>query len=73
MTDKLDRYAAVFVSLIAVAIIIMFATTLAITNNDTAEIGGTSVPANIRCTEDEVIGFVGVDELSCIHYEEVGK
>lgn len=35
-----------------------------------AEIGGTPVPA-VSCEEDEVIGFVGVDELACVHIDSL--
>lgn len=32
-------------------------------------IGGTAVPNNLECQEDEVIGFVGVDTLGCVHID----
>lgn len=33
-----------------------------------ATIGGTSVPDDLHCEEDEVIGFHGVpDHLACLH------
>lgn len=37
---------------------------------DTATIGGTRVPA-VECAEDEVISWLGVDTLGCVHYENV--
>lgn len=39
---------------------------------DGAEIGGTYVPA-VHCQEDEAIFWVGVDELGCVHADEVSK
>lgn len=39
-------------------------------NLDPTTIGGTSVPA-IHCEEDEVISWIGIDALGCVHYEEV--
>ncbi len=39
---------------------------------DTATIGGTSVPA-LECQEDEVISWVGIDTLDCVHFEDVAK
>ena len=38
---------------------------------DTSTIAGTLVPANLDCAEDEVIAFVDVDTLACVHYENV--
>ncbi len=38
--------------------------------HDHATIAGLDVPA-IHCQEDEVIGWIGVDTLGCINYEEV--
>ena len=35
-----------------------------------ATIGGTEVP-NVQCAEDEVIAFTGIDQLSCVHIEQV--
>ncbi len=32
-------------------------------------VGGTRVPRGLRCYEDEVIGFTGVDTLDCIHID----
>lgn len=37
---------------------------------DTATIGGTRVPA-VECAEDEVISWLGVDTLGCVHYENL--
>lgn len=37
---------------------------------ETATIGGTRVPA-IECAEDEVISWLGVDTLGCVHFEDV--
>lgn len=35
---------------------------------DVATIGGTPVPSDLHCEEDEVIGFVGLpDTLVCVH------
>ncbi len=34
-----------------------------------ASIGGTFVPDALRCTEDSVIAFVGVDTLDCVHID----
>ena len=39
-------------------------------DSDIATIAGLDVPA-VHCQEDEVIGWIGVDTLGCIHYEEV--
>jgi hypothetical protein len=34
-----------------------------------ATVGGTPVPDDLHCEEDEVIGFHGVpDDLACLHY-----
>ena len=38
--------------------------------HDHATIAGLDVPA-VHCQEDEVIGWIGVDTLGCINYEEV--
>ena len=35
-----------------------------------ASIGGTSVPS-IACEEDEVISWVGIDSLGCVHFENI--
>ena len=35
-------------------------------------IGGIEVPVNLACQEDEVITFVGVDELGCVHIDAIG-
>jgi len=32
-------------------------------------VGGALVPRGLRCQEDEIIGFVGVDTLGCVHVE----
>ena len=32
-------------------------------------IGSTSVPHVLQCAEDEVISFVGIDTLDCVHLE----
>ena len=37
--------------------------------SDAASIGGTFVPDALRCAEDEVIAFVGVDTLDCVHID----
>jgi len=34
-----------------------------------SSIGGTLVPYGLRCQEDEVIAFVGIDALGCRHVE----
>jgi len=34
-----------------------------------ASIGGTNVPRDLHCQEDEVISFVGIDKLGCIHLD----
>lgn len=36
-----------------------------------ASIGGTNVPATLRCAEDEVIAFVNVDTLNCVHIDRL--
>lgn len=36
-----------------------------------AVVGGTSVPAALHCEEDELIGFVGIDRLGCVHWESI--
>lgn len=54
----------VYVLLVAVSL------TLALHSHDTATIGGTDVPA-IHCQEDEVISWIGIDTLGCVHYENV--
>ena len=36
-----------------------------------ATIAEQSVPSNLHCQEDEVIGFIGIDKLGCINVEEV--
>ncbi len=43
--------------------------TLAVGPYDHATIAGLDVPA-VHCAEDEVIGWIGVDTLGCINYEE---
>lgn len=32
-------------------------------------IGGTPVPYGLDCVEDEVISFIGVDTLACVHID----
>ena len=49
------------------ALVIMFAVACAVTG---ASIGGTTVPA-LDCAEDEMIGFVAVDTLGCVHHEKI--
>lgn len=39
--------------------------------DDPATIGGTAVPGDLTCQEDEAITFVSVDTLTCVHIEEV--
>jgi hypothetical protein len=44
------------------------ASTLGVQSCDGATVGGTPVPADLHCNEDEVIGFHGVpDDLACLH------
>ena len=43
---------------------------LTVLPHDHATIAGLDVPA-VHCQEDEVIGWIGVDTLGCINYEEV--
>lgn len=41
-------------------------------SNDTSTIGGTPVPNDLHCAEDEVIGFDGIpDTLICIHIDDL--
>lgn len=40
---------------------------------DYATVGGTEVPRSLECEEDEVIGWLGVDTLGCVHVEEIGE
>lgn len=42
---------------------------LACAQSSYSSIGGTHVPMGLRCTEDEMIGFIGIDTLGCIHIE----
>ena len=39
--------------------------------SDPATVGGTAVPGDLACEEDEVITFTAADELGCVHYQEV--
>lgn len=34
-------------------------------------IGGTIIPSNLHCQEDEVIEFIGMDTLACVHAEQL--
>lgn len=34
-------------------------------------IGGTEVPYGLDCVEDEVISFVGIDTLGCVHIDNL--
>ena len=36
-----------------------------------ASIGETDVPATLQCKEDEVIGWVWMDTLACVHIETI--
>lgn len=36
-----------------------------------SSIGGTEVPANLHCEEDELIGFIGKNTLGCIHIDKL--
>lgn len=41
-------------------------------HHDAATIGGTPVH-ELACEEDEVISWVGIDTLDCVHFEDVAK
>lgn len=34
-------------------------------------IGGTPVPEGLDCYEDEVIGFIAIDTLGCVHIDNL--
>ena len=36
---------------------------------DGATIGGTPVPSDLHCQEDEAIQFIGIDTLGCVHID----
>ena len=40
-------------------------------NEPTSSIGGTDVPGNLSCQEDEVIAFSRPNSLACVHFEDV--
>ena len=46
-----------------------FPTAEAVSSTPWPSIGGTFVPAELACAEDEIIGFTGPDTLVCIHVE----
>lgn len=50
--------------------VVAVASTLGLQSCDNATIGGTPVPKDLHCEEDEVIGFHGVpDDLACLHID----
>lgn len=69
-----ERAGIIAIGLAMIAITLGFAgVALGIANRSTDEatIGGTEVPYGLECMEDEVIGFIEVDGLGCVHIEEV--
>lgn len=67
MTDK------ILLALFACTILFVSGMLLgAVLQGDAATIGGTSVP-HLECQEDEVISWVGIDTLDCVHFEDVAK
>ena len=51
-----------------IGVILLIASTLGVTGN-VATIGGTQVPPDLACEEDEVIAFVWKDTLRCVHID----
>jgi hypothetical protein len=45
------------------------ATTPTLYTSETSSVGGALVPDGLHCQEDEIIGFVAVDTLGCVHVE----
>lgn len=59
------------IMIIAVSsILLALALTLVLHGHDNTTIGGTEVPA-IHCAEDEVISWIGIDTLGCVHFENI--
>ena len=56
--------------LVTAIVLIFVSAVLQLHGHDHATIAGLDVPA-VHCQEDEVIGWIGVDTLGCINYEEV--
>ena len=40
-------------------------------DSEPAQIASTTVPSGLRCAEDEVIWWTGIDTLGCVHWENV--
>lgn len=40
-------------------------------DSDPAQIANVAVPSGLRCAEDEVIWWTGIDTLGCVHWENV--
>ncbi len=51
-----------------IGVILLMAASLGVVGNSPASIGGTEVP-ELSCEEDEVIAFVWIDTIRCVHIE----
>ncbi len=61
-----------FPALVAVVALLVTIALLATCGSvDVSSIGGTLVPDALRCMEDEVVAFVGVDTLDCVHIDSL--